>query len=41
MVLIFITKPRNWLCMECTQKEEIENCDKLPNKIDLPSPEVN
>jgi len=41
MTLILITKPRNWLCMECTQNDEIENCDRLPNKIDLPSPAVN
>lgn len=41
MIFIFITKPRNWLCMECTQKYETENCDRLPNKIDLSSSVLN
>jgi len=41
MTLIVRTKPRNWLRMECTQKDEIENCDRLPNEVELPSPEVN
>jgi hypothetical protein len=40
MTFIFITKPHNRLCIQFT-KDEIKNCDRLLNKIDLPSPEVN